>query len=121
MTSKDTDACPKCGSFERRPRGNCAHCHREAATRYRARVKNAEGSHTEEEWLAKAATYVACPKCGRGWDQVESPNGQRLPFTKGHIVPLARGGTNSIENLQPECARCNYADHGAHFTRQARK
>ncbi|WP_352591917.1 HNH endonuclease [Mesorhizobium sp. M0028] len=84
-------------------------------------MKSAQGSHTEEEWLAKAATYVACPKCSRRWEKVERPNGQRLPFTKGHIEPLAWGGTNSIENLQPECARCNYADHGAHFTRQARE
>ncbi|TBZ75217.1 HNH endonuclease [Rhizobium leguminosarum] len=107
--------CLKCGSFERRPRGNCAQCHRDAAARYRKRVKSAEGSHTELEWLTKAARYSACPKCSRAWDEVERPNGQRLAFTKGHIIPLAQGGSNSIENLQPECAKCNYGDHRAHL------
>lgn len=109
--------CLKCGSFERRPRGNCAQCHREAAARYRARLKAAGGTHTEAEWLSKAETYATCPKCSRLWQDVERPKGQRLPFTKGHIVALARGGTNGIDNLQPECARCNYADHGAQLTR----
>ncbi|QRM39470.1 HNH endonuclease [Rhizobium rhizogenes] len=115
---KTAIACAKCGSFERRPRGNCAQCHRDAGTRYRNRLKAAEGNHTTAEWLAKAATYVACPKCNRSWQDVERPNGQHSPFTKGHITPLAQGGTNDIDNLQPECARCNYADHGAQLTRQ---
>lgn len=114
---KDTIACQKCGSFERRPRGNCAQCHRDAAARYRARAKTAEGTHTNAEWLAKAVMYTACPRCNRSWQDVERPNGQHLPFTKGHIVPLAQGGNNSIDNLQPECARCNYADHRAYLSR----
>ena len=104
---------PGCGSYERRPRGNCAACHRRAAKRYRERKKAAEGSHTEVEWLAKATTYDRCPRCQRSWDEVERPNGQKLPFTKGHIIALAKGGTNCLSNVQPECARCNYSDHGA--------
>jgi 5-methylcytosine-specific restriction endonuclease McrA len=24
-----------------------------------------------------------------------------------HIIPIAAGGTNSLENLRPACARCN--------------
>lgn len=112
--------CPKCGSIERRPRGNCAQCHRDAAARYRQRVRSAEGNHKEIEWLNKAASYSACPKCNRSWDEVERPPGQTKAFTKGHIVPLAQGGRNSLDNLQPECARCNYGDHGANLTRRGR-
>lgn len=108
-------SCPHCGSYERRPRGNCAECHRQAAKRYRERRKVAEGSHTEAEWLAKAATYERCAGgCGRLWDQVERPNGQRRAFTKGHIIALNKGGTDALDNLQPECAHCNYSKHGAH-------
>jgi len=104
-----------CGSLQRRPRGNCAACHRRAAAAYRARKAAASGSHTETEWLAHAATFPHCPGCGRSWEEVERPNGQRLPFTKGHIVALSEGGSNGIENLRPECARCNYGGAGVGF------
>ena len=106
-------ACHKCGSYERRPQGNCAECHRQAGKRYLARTKNAKGTHTEAEWKAKAASYDACPICGRTWIEVKRPNKQRLPYTKGHIIALADGGSDSIENIQPECAKCNYARRGA--------
>ncbi|WP_448327715.1 HNH endonuclease [Sulfitobacter sp. M13] len=104
-----------CGSLERRPRGNCAACHRRAAAAYRARKAAAPGSHTESEWLTLAATFSHCPGCGRSWETVERPNGQRLPFTKGHIVALSGGGSDGIENLRPECARCNYGGPGVGF------
>lgn len=109
------DPCPTCKSHERRPRGNCAECHRQAAARYLARKKAAAGSHTRAEWLAKASSYDRCAGgCNRPWSEVARPNSQKLPFTKGHIVALARGGRDDIGNLQPECASCNYARHGAH-------
>ena len=104
-----------CGSLERRPRGNCAACHRRAAADYRARKAAALGSHTEQEWLAHAATFSCSPGCGRPWEEVGRPNGQRLPFTKGHIVALSEGGSNSLETLRPECARCNYCGAGVGF------
>lgn len=115
MTTTTSKPCPKCGSHERRPRGNCAECHRQAAARYGARKKAAPGSHSKQEWEAKAATYDSCPVCHRSWQIVERPNRQRLPYTKGHIISLAQGGSDDISNIQPECAKCNYARHGAHF------
>ena len=106
--------CPAdgCGSYERRPRGNCAECHRKTARRRRERERAAEGSHTKAEWLAKAAKFDFCPLCSRPWDQVERSKRQRLPFTKGHIIALTNFGTNYITNIQPECARCNYSNRG---------
>jgi hypothetical protein len=107
-----------CGSFELRPRGNCAACHRRAAAAYRARKAAASGSHTEAEWLALAATFTHCPICNRPWDEVGRPNGHRRPFTKGHIIALTAGGSNGIENLRPECASCNYGGAGVGFRLQ---
>lgn len=31
------------------------------------------------------------------------------PLTVDHVVPLARGGTNDLANLQVLCKRCNSA------------
>jgi len=39
--------------------------------------------------------------------------GEEVLFTKDHIVPLVRGGRDSLDNFQTLCARCNVrkADH----------
>ena len=66
------------------------------ARRY-ARERNAEGSHTFEEWRAlKEKHNQCCVGCGAE---------KRL--TKDHIVPLSEGGTDYITNIQPMCRSCN--------------
>lgn len=63
----------------------------------RARIKGAEGSHTIEEWEAvKKAHDNRCAHCGT--DE---------PLTKDHIIPLTKGGTDFIDNIQPLCHSCN--------------
>lgn len=67
----------------------------------RARVRNAEGSFTVQEWLDVCAKHDnRCAHCGL---QVE--------LTQDHIIPLARGGTNWISNIQPLCRICNSRKH----------
>jgi 5-methylcytosine-specific restriction endonuclease McrA len=57
----------------------------------------AEGSHTTEQWYAVLKKFeYKCAYCG------ETRN-----LTRDHIVPLARGGTNNINNIVPACASCN--------------
>ena len=66
------------------------------ARRY-AREKNAEGSHTLEEWQGLKEIYDnKCVHCG-----------EKKKLTKDHIIPLSKGGTDYIINIQPLCRNCN--------------
>jgi 5-methylcytosine-specific restriction endonuclease McrA len=65
--------------------------------RRRAQKVGAPGSHTAQEWLDLCAHYGnKCLACGKA-----------KKLTADHIVPLARGGSDDIENLQPLCNYCN--------------
>ena len=68
--------------------------------RYKARKINAEGSHTFGEWehLKKQYGYI-CPMCGK--------NEPEIKLTEDHIIPLSKGGSDNIENIQPLCVSCN--------------
>ena len=66
----------------------------------RARKLEAEGSHTDAEWQELKALYnFKCLCCGR-----QEP---AIKLTRDHVLPLTQGGTDSIGNIQPLCARCN--------------
>lgn len=78
--------------MKRYPERNAA-----GSNRYYARKKGALGTYTTTEWLALCATYNnRCLCCGREGN-----------LTADHIVPLSKGGTNTIDNLQPLCKPCN--------------
>ena len=47
-----------------------------------------------------------CPSCGKKMT-LNNPNAYRSYMTIDHIVPVSRGGTNNIENLQAMCRTCN--------------
>jgi len=70
----------------------------------RAKAKNAEGSFTEQEWenLKKEYNYK-CAIC----KNTEPFNQFRKYLTIDHIIPLSKGGTNYITNIQPLCFVCN--------------
>lgn len=67
---------------------------------YRAQKFNNGGNHTLEEWinLKKMSAYL-CALCG------ESEFNSKL--TRDHIIPLSKGGSNDISNIQPVCKSCN--------------
>lgn len=66
--------------------------------RYRTRKTAAGGSYTVAEWKALLAHYgYRCLCCGR--DDVK--------LAADHIVPVAKGGSSNIDNIQPLCNLCN--------------
>jgi len=60
----------------------------------KARVK---GTHTKKEWLSLVKKYNYCVRC----------KAKNVLLTKDHIIPIYQGGSDSIDNLQPLCRKCN--------------
>jgi 5-methylcytosine-specific restriction endonuclease McrA len=58
-------------------------------------------SFTTREWLALVEAHAGrCAYCG-----------EQASLQADHRVPLARGGSNSIDNILPACRRCNARKH----------
>lgn len=65
--------------------------------RRRAREALAPGSFTPAEWRAMCEHYGhRCLCCG-----------VVKPLTPDHVIPLSKGGSNDIANIQPLCLDCN--------------
>ena len=65
--------------------------------RRHARKLGAPGTHTTVEWIWLLQLWNwTCAYCGASG-----------PLQPDHRVPLARGGSNAIDNILPACRRCN--------------
>jgi len=63
----------------------------------RARKAGGGGSYTKAEWESLCVRYEFRCLCCK----------EKKPLTVDHVVPLAKGGTNEITNIQPLCISCN--------------
>ncbi len=60
------------------------------------------GTHEKWEWWRLLRYYgKACAQCG-----------SRRRIHKDHIVPVSKGGSNGLDNLQPLCESCNLSKGG---------
>ena len=65
-------------------------------------VVEADGKYTANEWLEIKHKYDnKCLSCGRAEPEVK--------ITPDHVIPLSKGGNNTIDNIQPLCWGCNAA------------
>jgi 5-methylcytosine-specific restriction endonuclease McrA len=58
------------------------------------------GVFTRQEWEALKAKYnYTCLCCNKREPEIK--------LTPDHVIPLSRGGMNTIDNIQPLCRKCN--------------
>lgn len=78
--------------------------HRRTRQARRRRLLEAGGLHSRGEWETLKAQYnFTCPSCKKSEPEIR--------LTRDHIIPVFRGGSDNIENIQPLCKLCNSRKH----------
>lgn len=76
--------------------------------RRRARLRGNGGSYSAAEWRALCDQYDhRCLACGRPEPEIQ--------LTVDHVLPIYRGGSGAIDNIQPLCKPCNSSKGARHI------
>jgi 5-methylcytosine-specific restriction endonuclease McrA len=74
----------------------------------RAKIKGNGGKITAQEWQALTKKYnYTCLCCKRREPEIK--------LVRDHVLPLDKGGKNTIDNIQPLCVSCNCKKHTKHI------
>ncbi len=81
----------------KRNRGDSRNKDLERERKRKRRALQSVNHFTQSQWRDLQAKYdYLCLKCG-----------QRKPLHADHVIPLSKGGADTIDNIQPLCAECN--------------
>lgn len=87
------------GNGTTRMRSRCKDCVRQRRRRYRARIHGAAIIEHVDDRVIIARDGSSCYLCHRELTAFE--------ITLDHVIPLARGGFHTVDNLRVACRRCN--------------
>jgi 5-methylcytosine-specific restriction endonuclease McrA len=75
---------------------------------YEARKFHNGGCHSHLDWYkVKEEFNFTCLRCGKQEPEIK--------LTQDHVIPISKGGSNDISNIQPLCHSCNSSKSAKHI------